>query len=152
MATDHEAIRNAYRLALTIDETGGGDAMNDEIIAILAAQLPDGIRADIIRGVQDEFSPRVSSFPQSSALPITPAVRSYTRRQMRTQFWYYVAGLMLAFAVAIPIVRCTQQPRPGATAAPNIGGREPATAAAGASRAAIPAGAGGYRLPGIERP
>lgn len=137
MATDQEAIRNAYRLALSIDEAGGGDAMNDEIIAILASQLSDPIRTQIIKEVVDEFAPRVSSILESSAAEVPAPLRSYTRRQLRTQFWFYVAALLLAFAVAIPIVRCTSQPGPGAAATPNSGARDGATAARGAAAAAI---------------
>jgi hypothetical protein len=137
MATDQDAIRNAYRLALSIDESGGGSAMNDEVMAILASQLSEGTKIDVIREVQDEFAQPVSYFSESATAAPPAHVESYTRRRMRTQFWYYVAALFFAFAVALPIVRCTASRDATVREPPISGVATGAAAARGAAAAAI---------------
>lgn len=117
--------KNAFRLAVTIDETGGGSSLNDEIIALLASNLPENIRADILKEVQDEFgSDEVNYFHRPAPPPRLKTLSLPPRSTRRRDFWTYVlilgafaAGAVLTYRVR-EIVQCTSPAPVGAAATP----------------------------------
>ncbi len=151
-SADQQAIRNAHRLALAIDEMGEGSAMVDEIIAILANRLTLKDIEQNIRETHDEFAPISTRLDTRSLKPAAHrgpmAVRfGFVRR------WFTAVALTVALSgLSVAIVRCTQTARAGLPQAPISGVAHAPAAAAGATPAATATGAAMPPPPGVRRP
>lgn len=140
--SNYDRVRHAFRLAVTIDETGGGSMLNDELIALLSSCLQDRDRTAILQEVTDEFSKRVDHFHPSSGTPRLKTLSLPPRSQRRRDFWLYAVGLAAFVAGGImgyraaELVHRTQPAGIPAPEAPITGAADAARAAAGAAVAA----------------